>query len=62
MQGFEERKVKEVLHKAGWLLRDETNDRWATQLYGIDPATGRRKRLGYFLVFQGISPTTNIET
>ena len=62
MQGFEEKKVKEELYKAGWLLRDETNDRWTTQLYGKDPATGRRKRLGYFLVFRGISPPTDTET
>ena len=62
VQGFEEKKVKEELYKAGWLLRDETNDRWTTQLYGKDPATGRRKRLGYFLVFRGISPPTDTET
>lgn len=56
VQGFDEKKVKDVLHKAGWLVYEEKSARWATQLCGKDPATKQRKRLGYFLVFRGISP------
>lgn len=54
IQGFDENKAKEILHEIGWLLKSEDN-RWLKQLYGRGE-NNKRKRLGYFLVFDGIEP------
>lgn len=54
-RGYDEEKVKEVLHELGWLVKGSDN-RWQYQLYGKDPQTGKRKCLGRFYKFVGIAP------
>lgn len=52
-QGFDEKKAKETLHDIGWLRKPKTG--WVHQLYGKGE-DNRRKRLGYFLLFEGVVP------
>lgn len=59
-KGFDEEKVKDVLHGLGWLAKD-TGDRWQFQLYGKDPKTGKRKRLGRFYKLIGIAPPVIVQ-
>lgn len=54
-RNFNEAKVREVLHEAGWLEKHE-DKRWLFQLYGLDPQSGKRKRLGRFYKLKGIAP------
>lgn len=58
-RGHDENKVKEVLHGLGWLQKDK-DDRWQTQLYGIEHPGGKTKRLGRFYVFKGITPPGDV--
>lgn len=57
--GYNENKVKEVLHSTGWLKKNSDN-RWLFQLYGVDVATKKRKRLDYFYKVEGIAPLPNL--
>lgn len=53
-KGFDEEKVKQVLHELDWLSK-RTNNRWQWQLYG-KRNTGGQRYLGYFYKFIGNSP------
>lgn len=55
VKGHDEEKVKEVLHRAGWLQKNSDN-RWQQQLCGREKQGGKVKRLGRFYVFRGIAP------
>lgn len=53
--GFDEEKVKEVLHQLGWLQKDDEK-RWQFQLYAKLGKSNKSERLGRFYKFAGISP------
>ena len=55
-KGYNENKVIEILHKAGWLEKAGYGNRWRKQLKYLDRLSGNWKSRGYFYVFNGIEP------